>query len=119
MTTNKIALSEEFKQYESLFKKHNLFLSDLSTLEANYIISMTEEHFEKLGRKNYPKQPTTSNTQVITARSYACYISSINFFHDKVINNYTSFGFKPYKLTCQNPDSTLKIVRTFHFEYNR
>lgn len=117
MTTN-IRISEEFKQYESLFKKYNLFLSDFNTLE-NYTITMTENRYEKLGRKNFPKNPTTTKTEVITARQYACYMSSIGFFKDRVENTYTSFGYKPYSLTCKNPSNELKIVRQFDFTFNK
>ena len=118
MTTNNIKVSEEFKEYEKLFKKYNLFLSDFNTLE-NYTITMTENRYEKQGRKNFPQKPTTTKTENITVRQYACYMSSIDFFNDRVEKTYTSFGYKPYRLTCKNPSNDLKIERIFDFKYNR
>lgn len=111
-----IRVSEEFKGYEKLFKKHNLLLSDLDTLE-NYTIRMTVNRYEKQGRKHFPQKPSTK-IENITARQYACYMSGIEFFEDRVYNSYTSFGYKPYRLTCKNPSNDIKIERIFDFKHN-
>ena len=109
-------LSEEFKNYGDTIKKHNLYLSDFDTLEQNYIITMTENVFEKLGRKHFPRKATTTETKEISARQYACYMTSIGWFGDRVENDYTQFGYKPYKITCKSPNEEKKIERIFSFK---
>lgn len=119
MENTTMNLKEEFKQYEELFKKHNLYLSDLQTLEQNYIITVETNRFEKLGRKHFPKKATETTKEVITARQYALYMSSIGFFGDRVEKTYTTWGYKPYKLTCINPNKEVKIQRIFRFELKK
>lgn len=112
-------ISEEFKNYAEVIKKHNLYLSDFDTLEQNYTITMTQNTYEKLGRKNFPRKATSTETQEISARQYACYMTSIGFFGDRVEKTYTEFGFKPYKLVCKSPNEEKKIERIFRFKFNR
>lgn len=116
MTTTKTRLSEEFKEYEKFFNKYNLSGGKLNDLDENYQIIMTENRYELGNRKNFPKKPTETKTEVITARNYACYITSIGFFKDRVEKEYTCAGYIPTRLTCKNPDNTLKIERIFYIE---
>ena len=114
-----LKISEEFKCYEAEFKKCGLYLSDLDSIAANYKVTMTQETYEKLGRKNFPRKATETETQEISARQLACYLSSISFFNDRVEKNYTPAGYIATKLTCVSPSKETKIIRKFRYEYNR
>ena len=48
-----LKISEEFKGYKEEIKKSGLSLYDLDNIAANYKVTMTQETYEKLGRKNY------------------------------------------------------------------
>ena len=112
-------LNELFNQYQKAFKKVDVTLSDLEKLEQNYIITLQTNRFEKLGRKNFPTKPTEQTEEQITARQYALYLSSIGFFGDRVEKTYTTWGYKPYKLTCTSPNNETKIQRIFRFELKK
>lgn len=112
-------LSEEFKEYRKTLHKIGMDGYDLDTLDnGKYEITLIENRYEKLGRKHFPKNPTTTETSTITARQYACYITSIGFFRDRVVKGYTPAGNIVTRLTCQNPDKTLKVERIFRIKYN-
>ena len=119
MNNTQIRLSEEFKRYEDRLSKHNLFLSDFDNLEANYTITMIQNTYEKLGRKHFPKKPTSTKTVEVSARVYALYMTSVDMFNDKVYKSYTEFGYKPTRLVCKSPNEIVKIERKFSFKYNR
>ena len=110
-------ISEEFKGYAAEIKKCGLSLYDLDNIAANYKITMTQETYEKLGRKNFPKNPTETETQEINARQLACYLSSISFFNDRVEKNYTPAGYIATRLTRTSPSKETKIIRRFRYEY--
>ena len=112
-----VKISEEFKGYKEEIKKSGLSLYDLDNIAANYKITMTQETYEKLGRKYCPKKATETETQEISARQLACYLSSISFFKDRVEKNYTTAGYIATKLTCTSPDKEIKIIRKFRYEY--
>ena len=114
-----LKISEEFKNYAAEFKKCGLFLYDLDRIAESCKITMTKETYEKLGRKNFPKKATETETQEISARQLACYLSSISFFGDRVEKNYTPAGYIATKLTCTSPDKEIKIIRKFRYEYIR
>lgn len=119
MENTQIRLSEEFKGYKEMLGKQNIFLSDFDNLNENYTITMTQNTYKKLGRKNFPTKPTETETKEITARQYACYLTSIGFFGDKVYKTYTEFGYKPYRIVCKNPNEEVKIERKFSFKFNK
>ena len=110
-------ISEEFKGYKEEIKKCGLSLYDLDNIAVNYKITMTKEIYEKLGRKNFPRKATETETVEINARQLACYLSSISFFNDRVEKNYTTAGYIATKLTCTSPDKEIKIIRRFKYEY--
>ena len=112
-----VKISEEFKGYAAEIKKSGLSLYDLDNIAANYKITMTQETYEKLGRKNFPKNPTETETQEISARQLACYLSSISFFKDRIEKNYTPAGYITTKLTSISPDKEIKIIRKFRYKY--
>ena len=114
-----VKISKEFKGYEKELKKCGLSLYDIDNIAANYKITMTQETYEKLGRKNFPRKATETETQEINARQLACYLSSISFFGDRVERNYTPAGYIATKLTCTSPDKEIKIIRKFRYEYIR
>ena len=112
-----MTISEEFKGYATEIKKCGLSLYELDNIAANYKITMTQETYEKLGRKNFPKNPTETETQEISARQLACYLSSISFFKDRIEKNYTPAGYITTKLTSISPDKEIKIIRKFRYKY--
>jgi len=113
-----MTLSEEFKDYKKQMDKVNVSASVLETLDGGgYTITMTENRYALGSRKAFPKKPQETVTENITARQYACYISSIGFFKDRVTLGNTAAGYIPIRLTCVNPDRSLKIERTFKIEY--
>ena len=119
MTSYNYDLSREFAPYNKAMAKRNVYGSTLDSM--NYDINngkiqivMTEKRFEKAGRKNFPKKPTEERTEEISARSYACYISSIGFFGDRVGMNYTRYGYIPTRLTSVSwGTGETKVVREF------
>lgn len=112
-----VKISEEFKSYAAEIKKCGLSLYDIDNIAANYKVTMTQETYEKLGRKNFPKKPTETEIEEIDARQLACYLSSISFFGDRVEKNYTPAGYIATKLTCTSPNKEIKIIRRFKYEY--
>ena len=114
-----VKISKEFKGYEKELKKCGLSLYDIDNIAANYKITMTQETYEKLGRKYFPRKATETETQEINARQLACYLSSISFCNDRVEKNYTPAGYIATKLTCTSPDKETKIIRKFRYEYIR
>jgi len=112
-------LSQEFKQYSKAMAKINVYGSTLDTLDTKeYKITLIENRYTRNDQKLFSRNPQEVTTKTITARQYACYITSIGFFKDRVYKNYTPVGYIPTRLTCINPDRTLKIVRTFKIDYN-
>ena len=109
-------LKVEFANYERELKKLNVW-SEIEWLEQYGKIVLTEEHFEKLGRKCFPKKPTEVTEEEISARQYLCYLTSIGFFGDRVTKGYTVAGYIPTQLSCTRPDKEVKIVR--HFKVTR
>ena len=109
-------LKVEFANYERELKKLNVW-SEIEYLEQYWKIILTEERFEKLGRKCFPKKPTEVTEEEITARQYLCYLTSIGFFGDRVTKGYTVVGYIPTQLSCTRPDKEVKIVR--HFKVTR
>lgn len=114
---NMVAVSEEFKGYEKQLKSLNVYLSKLDDLKSNYEITMVKKTYEKLGRKNFPRKATKEETQIIDARQYACFLTSIGFFGDRVVNGYTEAGYIPTRLICINPNNETKIERNFRFKF--
>ena len=113
-----MTLSQEFKDYKKMMDKVNVTASVLDTLDGGgYTITMTENRFTLGSRKAFPKKPQETIMENITARQYACYISSIGFFKDRVTQGNTPAGYIPTRLTCKNPDGTLKIERNFKIVY--
>ena len=112
-----MTISKEFKGYEKEFKKSGLSLYDLDNIAANYKITMTQETYKKLERKNFPRKATETETRDINARQLACYLSSISFFKDRIEKNYTPVGYITTKLTSTSPDKKIKIIRKFKYEY--
>ena len=110
-------ISEEFKDYEKEFKKCGLSLYDLDRIAANYKITMAQEKYEKLGRKNFPKKATETEVKEISARQLACYLSLISFLNYKAEKNYTPAGYIATKLICTPPSKETKIIRKFKYEY--
>ena len=109
-------LSEIFKNYEKELKNFNLSLSDLDNMGNNYIITLTQKTFEKLGRKSFPIKPTEDLIDIIPAEYYVNYLISVSFFHDRIKKAYTFLGFIPVELACISPDKQTRIVRQFKIE---
>lgn len=109
-------LSEEFAKYKKELEKRNLSLSFLDRVEQYYNITLKTETFEKLGRKNFPVKATKTEIDSIDARQFACYITSISFFKDRVYYDYTQLGYLPTRLSCISPNNETKITRSFKFE---
>jgi len=108
---------EEFAEYRDIMEKYNVYGSTLNQLDSgDYKITLTEQRFEKLGRKNFPRKATEEKTEVIQAINYGRYISSIGFFRDRVEQSYTFAGYIPMRLTSVSPDREIKIVRKFYIE---
>lgn len=119
MKKTKIAISQEFKKYNKVMSKLNVYGSTLDNLNSSrYTITLTTKTWTLGSRKAFSKQPQTVETEQITAREYACYISSVEFFQDRISKQYTPAGFIPVRLTCYNPDKIIKIQRTFHIAHN-
>ena len=97
--------------------KLGLYGAALDILADSYRITMTENYYHLGERKAFPRKPQQSETYQISARNYACYVTSIGFFRDRVTKEYTGAGYIPVKLTCVNPDRTMKIERIFKIEY--
>ena len=110
-----IKVSEEFKSYEKELKKVGFSLYDLDLIGDRYNVTMKEKRFEKRGRKTYGKYPVEEKEESITARDFACYMSSIGFFGDRVEKSYTKLGYIPTKLTSFSPDKEVKVVREFKY----
>ena len=113
-------LSREFADYNKAMAKVNVYGSTLDTLNnGSYRIIMTQNDYYLEGRKAFSRKPQKTEIQEITARQYACYISSIGFFGDRISKAYTAVGFIPVQLTCINPSRTHKIERRFKIEIIR
>ena len=117
-----IRLSEEFTQYNKAMAKWNVYGSTLDDI-ARHVesgkleIIMTEKRYEKGNLKGFPRKPMQETKETITARNYACYISSIDFFNDKVTQGYTLVGYIPTELKAISwGDGDIKVIRSFHFK---
>jgi hypothetical protein len=113
-TTNTLALSQEFSQYNRSMAKIGIYGSTLDALnDGSYAITLTTKTWYRGEHKAFSRSPQVTETGKITARQYACYVSSIGFFRDRVSKAYTAAGFIPVRLTCYSPDRAIKIERTF------
>ena len=81
----------------------------------NVIAICKTEHFEKQGRKNYPKKATTTDYNALTLDMYLNSLTGILFFHDRVYKTYHKYGYIPLYMTCHNPDQTVKVRRSFEY----
>jgi len=116
MTSNEeiISLSQEFKEYNKTMAKYGLYGSILDDLNnGDYEITLTTKIWHLENRKRFSDNPQNVITAKITARKYACYISSVSFFKDRVGMSYTPVGYIPTRLTCYNADRNRKIERIF------
>lgn len=110
-------LSEEFKGYKNIFHKCGIDLYDLDHMDQYYQITMTTEMYEKkAGNKTISKKPTETKTEIIDARQFACYLSGICFFGDRIEKGYTYIGYVVKKMSCYNPDKTKRRVTYFKYE---
>ena len=116
MKNTVLVLRDEFKDYSKQLAKLNVYGSDIDYLEGFTKITITEEVFEKLGRKNFPRKATSTEVKETTARQYLCYLTSIGFFGDRVEKSYTVAGYIPTKLSCTSPNKEKKITRSFKIE---
>jgi hypothetical protein len=115
-TMNTTALSQEFKGYSRSMAKIGIYGSTLDTLnDGSYDITLTTKTWYRGERKAFSKNPQVTETGKISARQYACYVSSVGFFRDRVNKAYTAAGFIPVRLTCYSPDRAIKIERVFCF----
>lgn len=121
----KLRLSEEFTEYNKAMAKWNVYGSTLDDIErliesGKLEITMTEKRYEKGNLKGFPRKPTEEKSEVIKARNYACYISSIGCFNDKVTQGYTLVGFIPTELKSISwGDGSIKVIRSFNFKVNQ
>jgi hypothetical protein len=114
MNNDTTVLSQEFKNYNSILAKLQVFGSMLDDFNnGNYVITLTTKIWYLESRKDFSKIPQSIEAEEITARQYACYITSIGFFNDRVSRSYTPVGIIPVRLTCYSPDRNIKIERTF------
>ena len=119
---NEKRLSEEFTQYNKAMAKWNVYGSTIDDIERHIAsgkleIVMTEKRYEKGNLKGFPRKPTEEKKEVISARSYACYVSSIGFFNDKVTLGYTLVGYIPTELKAISWGAgDIKVIRSFHFK---
>ena len=91
-----------------------MFGSTLDDLNSNeYDKTLITKTWFLENRTSFSKKPQEIEYDEITARQYACYISSIGFFNDRVGMAYTPVGIIPMRLTCYSPDRSIKIERTF------
>ena len=117
MKENTIILSQEFREYNKAMAKFNVYGSMLDELNSgSYKITLTTKTWQLENRKCFSKKPQSVETEEITARQYACYITSIGFFKDRVSHGYTPIGFIPLRLTCYSPNRAVKIDRLFSIE---
>lgn len=115
-------LCKEFAEYNKIMLKKAGIDSWIFERINNFLaggghLTVTENRYEKQGRKNFPKKPTTSEEHEADARNYACYLSSIGFFGDRIYESYTHCGCIPTRLTCVSPDGEIKVERIFKLEY--
>jgi hypothetical protein len=107
----------EMKVYEKVFAKSNMSVAKLKEVANYYKVHLVTERYEKLGRKHFPKNPTVVEYEEIDAWQLGCYLSSVNYFGDRIEKGYTPLGYVAVKLTCKSPSDEIKIVRKFRFEY--
>lgn len=116
-----IKLSKEFAQYNKAMAKWNVYGSTLDDIarrveSGKLEIIMTEKRYEKGNLKGFPRKPAQETKETITARNYACYVSSIDFFSDKVTQSYTLVGYIPTELKSISWGGDIKVIRSFHFK---
>ena len=118
--TNTTTLSQEFRSYNKSMAKLGVSGSTLDDLSnSDYTIMLTTKTWHLEHRKSFSKKPQSVKSESITARQYACYISSIGFFRDRVGRDYTPIGYVPTRLTCHSPDRTIKIERSFRIAQDK
>lgn len=108
---------ESLEQYKKVLDKCNFSVSKLKDVNRSYKVILTTERYEKLGRKCFPKKPTNVEVEEINAWQLGCYFTGIGFFKDRIEKSYTPLGYVATKLTCVNPDDSIKIVRKFKYIY--
>ena len=117
-----IALSKEFEQYNKEMANVNVYGTTLDHIDkeveaGELVIEMAEKRYEKGNRKGFPRKPTEETKEIIDARQYACYVSSIGFFKDKVSMGYTFFGYIPVGLKAISwGNGDTKVIREFNFK---
>jgi hypothetical protein len=105
MTMTKTALSQEFQEYNRTMAKLNVYGSTLDALNSGYyVITLTTRTWNLGGRKSFSRSPQSVEKSKITARQYACCVTSV--------------GFVPVQLTCTSPDRATKIERTFSITHD-
>ena len=116
---NTNALSQEFKSYNEMMAKLGVYGSTLDELNnGEFTITLTTKTWYSENSKNFSKNPQSTKTEVITDRQYACYITSVGFFHDRINRAYLPVGYIPVRLTCYSPDRSIKIQRSFKITLN-
>ena len=108
-------LRNEYVNYKKELVKMNVW-DEIECLDEFYTITLTQETYEKQGRKCFPRKATETEVSEITTRNYLNYLTSIGFFGDRVEKSYTYIGLVPTKLTCTSPDKEVKIIRRFKIE---
>lgn len=110
----KMNLKDEFKNYQKYFNKCGIELSMLDNELNNYNIILNKKMYQKKNGKY--SILLEDETKTIDPRTFACYLSGISFFGDRIEKRYHYLGYIVYRLTCFNPDRTLKRVTTFKYE---
>lgn len=117
-------LSDNYKEYSNLFKKYGITPSDIDFIDykvnnGQYSIVFTETKYTKQpGYKTFSGANVETTTNNINAEYYFNCITGIAFFHDKVEKRNTYLGNLISRLTCYNPDKTVKVVREFKIVQN-
>lgn len=117
-------LSDNYKEYARLFKKYGITPSDIDFIDykvssGQYSIVFTETRFTKQpGYKTFSGADVKITTRNIDAQYYFNTITGILFFNDKVEKRNTYLGNLISRLTCYNPDKTVKVVREFKIVQN-
>lgn len=106
----------ELSKYNKELRKCGLSVSDLIDLNDNYEITATVEKFKKDGKKVFPKEPTSSETNVISALNLGYYATSTGFFKDRITKGYTPIGNVVTQLVAFSPDRQSKTVIKFSYK---
>lgn len=82
-------------------------------------ISLNQIEYAKNGNRWSIVSDESSQIDLKTVTNYE---NSLGFFrrlggYERLERGYTCAGYKPVQLTSINPDKTIKIVRTFKYNY--